>query len=131
MPLPGKAKKVLVIDDSEICCEFTRMTLEAFGYSVVTMTSHFGFVKTLRQELPDIVLVDVTMPSFSGPKLVELAHKKLVHKCTIVLYSDRSEQELAALAASCGANGYIRKTSSEIDLVRSVSRFISGTALKA
>ena len=67
-------------------------------------------------ELPDIVLVDVTMPSLSGPKLIELARKKKTHDCPIVLYSDRGEEELRQLAASCGASGFIRKTSDELHL---------------
>src|SRR3954453_16332336 len=125
MPLPDeRKKKVLIIDDSEICCEFTRMVLEGSGYKVVTLTSHFGFVKALREELPDLVLVDVTIPCLSGPKLVELAIKKLIQKCPIVLYSDRSDKELEELALSCGANGYVRKTSNENDLFKSVARFM-------
>jgi DNA-binding response OmpR family regulator len=123
--------KVLVVDDSDLCCEFVRMVLEEFGYAVVTMTTHFGFVKTMRDEKPDLILVDVTMPILSGTKLVELARKKRAEHCPIVLYSDREESELSQLAASCGADGYIKKTSNEIDLLRSVSRYIPSQVLKA
>jgi DNA-binding response OmpR family regulator len=124
-------RKILVIDDSELCCDFVRLVLEEFGYVVVTMTTHFGFVKMLRDEKPDLVMVDVTMPILSGAKLVELARKKRTQECPIVLYSDRDESELSEIAASCGADGYIRKTSNEMDLYRSVSRYISSQALKA
>jgi DNA-binding response OmpR family regulator len=123
--------KILVVDDSELCCDFVRMVLEEFGYAVVTMTTHFGFVKMLREEKPDLILVDVTMPILSGTKLVELARKKRTQHCPIVLYSDRDEHELSQLAATCGADGYIKKTSHEIDLLRSVSRYIPSQAPKA
>jgi len=127
----SEPRKILVVDDSELCCDFVRLVLGEFGYAVVTMSSHFGFVKTLRDEKPDLVLVDVTMPIMSGTKLVELALKKRTHRCSIVLYSDRDESELSRLAASCGADGYIKKTSNELELFRSVSRYISLRVLKA
>jgi DNA-binding response OmpR family regulator len=127
----SEPRKVLLVDDSEICCDYVRLVLEGFGYAVITMNSHFGFVKTLRDDKPDLVLVDVTMPIMSGTKLVELALKKRTNQCSIVLYSDRDESELAGLAASCGADGYIKKTSNDMELFRSVSRYISARVLKA
>jgi CheY-like chemotaxis protein len=116
--------KVLVVDDSEISCAFVQAALGDRGFQVIAMTTPFGFVKTIRQERPDLILVDVTMPSLSGPKLIELALKKRIHVCPIVLYSDRPEEELARLAAACGASGYIQKASDERRLQREVKRFL-------
>jgi CheY-like chemotaxis protein len=123
-PSRSGPRKILVVDDSTISSEFVRMVLEGFGHTVLSMESHFGFVKTLQTEKPDLVLVDVTMPILSGPKLVELALKKRNHRCHIVLYSDRSEEELSKLAVSCGADGFIRKTADEALFVQSVARFL-------
>jgi DNA-binding response OmpR family regulator len=118
----SRARKILVVDDSQVCCDFVRMVLEDASYTVLTLTSHFGFVKMLRDERPDLVLIDVTMPILSGPKLVELARSKRRHECPILLYSDRDEKELAQLAAACGADGFIRKTNVAADLLRAVAR---------
>ena len=115
---------MLVVDDSEICCEFVRLALEDHGFTVVTMCSPFGFVKMLREEQPDLVMVDVSMGTLSGPKLVELALQKRACPSPIVLYSARPETELAKLARSCGADGYIEKTSDEAKLRRAVDRYL-------
>jgi DNA-binding response OmpR family regulator len=116
--------KVLALDDSEFACDFVRMVLESAGYTVFTLTSHFGFVKILREEKPDLVLIDVTMPVLSGPKVVELARSKRVHDCRIVLYSNRPEEELAQLASSCGADGYIKKSSDPGAFLGAVARHV-------
>jgi DNA-binding response OmpR family regulator len=116
------SRKILVVDDSDIACDFVRSVLEEAGYVILTLNSHFGFVKMLRDEKPDLVLIDVTMPVLSGPKLVELARTKRVLHCPIVLYSDRNEDDLSELARSCGADGYIKKTSNAAELLRAVTR---------
>jgi DNA-binding response OmpR family regulator len=116
------SRKILVVDDSEIACDFVRSVLEEAGYGVLTLNSHFGFVKLLREEKPELILIDVTMPVLSGPKLVELARTKRVLECPIVLYSDRDEDDLTELAAQCGADGYIKKSSDPADLLSAVAR---------
>jgi DNA-binding response OmpR family regulator len=118
------SRKILVVDDSDIACDFVRSVLEEAGYVILTLNSHFGFVKLLRDEKPDLVLIDVTMPVLSGPKLVELARTKRVLECPIVLYSDRGEDDLSQLAAQCSADGYIRKSSNPAELLAAVTRSI-------
>jgi CheY-like chemotaxis protein len=128
--LPSEAKKrdkrlVMVLDDSPICLESLRISLEEGGYEVVTLDSPFGFAAALQQHAPDLVLVDVTMPGLQGDKLVEIALKNGIRsKTVIVLHSDRSETELSSLSVQCGAAGYIRKTSNDAELLRSIAQFL-------
>jgi DNA-binding response OmpR family regulator len=117
-------RKILVVDDSEIACDFVRMVLEEAGYVILTLNSHFGFFKMLRDEKPDLVLIDVTMPVMSGPKLVELARTKRALQCPIILYSDRDEEELWELARSSGADGFIRKSTDPAHLTAAIARSI-------
>jgi DNA-binding NtrC family response regulator len=130
---PGATRcpKVLIVDDSEICCEFVRVALSARGMKVLAMTTHFGFMKVLRQEVPDLVLVDVEMPSVSGPKLIELAIRKHASDCPVLLYSDRPDAELDVLAQSCGATGYVRKTPDQDRLYREVQRWVATSRARA
>ncbi len=117
-------RKILVVDDSDIACEFVRSVLEEAGYVIMTLSSHFGFVKMLREEKPDLVLIDVTMPVLSGPKLVALARTKRVLECPILLYSDRDDGDLFRLSRSCGADGYIKKSTNPAQLTAAVARSI-------
>ena len=127
-PVSGLSRKlrVLVVDDSAICLEAAAMMLEEHGYDVKTADSPFAVSAALTEYAPDLVLVDVTMPGLSGDKVVEFAvkHRHARRPCPIVLHSDRSEAELAQLAADCGAAGYIHKTSNADRFMREIERFL-------
>lgn len=115
--------KLLIVDDSAIIREFVQTILED-EYEVIGLDSPTGFSRILVQERPDVVLMDVSMPALSGDKLVEIALRSGLHRCPIVLYSDRSDAELARLVEECGASGYIRKSQDPTSLSLKLRRFL-------
>jgi CheY-like chemotaxis protein len=117
-------RKVLLVDDSEIVREMVRLTLTEHGYTVVTLDGPFGFSRVLLDEKPDLVLMDVSMPALRGHRLAEVAQRSALHSCPIVLFSTHPEEELAALVASSGVTGYIRKTGNADLLLHEIERFI-------
>jgi two-component system sensor histidine kinase ChiS len=120
------AQKILVVDDSDLCRDLTRMMLEDYGYTVVTLESGLGLSRALGREKPDLVLLDVSMPALSGNQIVEVTRQHKLHRCPIVLFSDRPTGELSMLARTCGAAGFIAKTSNAHLLAQSVGRFLGG-----
>jgi len=115
-------KKIMIVDDSEIVLELTKSVLEDAGFEIVTRNTPFGTSNAIVREKPDLVLLDVSMPALSGNSIVELAKKDDALKNTkILLYSDRSTEELDGIMAKCGADGYIKKTDDDLDLVRQVN----------
>jgi CheY-like chemotaxis protein len=120
-----RRSKILIVDDSPVCCEVASLILRKAGHTVVSVYSPIGFVNLLRREQPELVLVDVAMPAMSGPKLVELALKKKSANCAIVLYSDRPQHELAQLVLECGADGYIPKSADGPALTAAAAKFIA------
>lgn len=118
--------KVLVVDDSEIVLNATRLVLEYSGFEVLTSPTPFGTQSTIARELPDLVLLDVTMPALRGDALVEMIRaSKSSRKTRIVLHSDRPAKELNELVQRCGADGYICKTSDHDELVRQVRIWVA------
>lgn len=115
--------KLLIVDDSPIIREFVQTILEE-EYEVIGLDSPTGFSRILVQEKPDVVLMDVSMPALSGDKLVEIALRSGLHRCPIVLFSDRSDAELARLVEECGAAGYIRKSQDPTSLSLKLRRFL-------
>jgi len=128
---PSRRTKIMIVDDSPVCCEVASLILRQAGYAVVSVYSPIGFVNLLRREEPDLVLVDVAMPAMSGTKLVELAKKKKLGNCAIVLYSDRPPEELERFVAECGADGYISKSADAPALKAATAKFIARRARAA
>ena len=117
-------QKILVVDDSDLVRELTRMMLEEYGYEVATLESGLGLSRALGREKPDLVLVDVSMPALAGNLIVDVTRQHKLHRCPMVLFSDRPALELSELAKKCGAAGFIQKTSDARLLAQSVQRFL-------
>jgi two-component system, OmpR family, response regulator len=119
------APLVLVVDDSEIAREAVRDTLESSGLRVSTLESAFGFIRTLREKEPALVLLDVGLASMNGTKLVGLGREHAPRGTKVVLYSGRSPEELAVDARDSGADGFISKRTTDRALVLAVQGFLN------
>jgi len=117
--------KVLIVDDSEICRDTVRFLLEQRGIAVVALDSPFELSAALNRERPDLVLCDVSMPALGGDKLVEITTRHRLHRCPIVLFSDRPEAELSRLVTSSGASGFLQKTFDADELERAIRGFLA------
>ena len=53
--------KILVVDDDPEFVEITRMILEANGYEVASASNGEQALQSMRQDKPDLVLLDVMM----------------------------------------------------------------------
>jgi DNA-binding response OmpR family regulator len=121
------AKKILIIDDSELVLVMASDALKAAGYEVFTATNgieanSYIFSTTNR---PDLIILDIMMPLLDGNKKAKIL-KQQSHSqdIPIVFISSKSEAELAALVAEAGADGYICKPFSPQGIVNSVKKLL-------
>lgn len=102
--------RILVVDDSKVVLTAAEESLKSAGYEVVTRESAIGTGAAVLRVRPDVVIIDVSMPALDGPELVTMLRRTSgMENLSILLWSDRDESSLAALAAECGADGYVRK----------------------
>jgi DNA-binding response OmpR family regulator len=60
-------KKILLIDDEKDFCLITKQNLElGGGYKVIIATSGKEGISAARRDKPDLILLDIIMPSLSG-----------------------------------------------------------------
>ena len=55
-------KKILVVDDDPVILKSLTIKLTARGYDVVTATDGSATVSAVRQQKPDLILLDLTFP---------------------------------------------------------------------
>jgi len=120
----GSRPTVLVVDDSELACEAVRHALAEAQFDVVTLSSPFGFIKALREAKPSLILVDVGLGSVNGTKLVRLGREHAPAGCPIVLYSSREKDLLDRDVLASGADGYITKSTTGVELSSRVRHWI-------
>ncbi len=61
--------RVLVADDDACSCKLKTTLLHADGYEVRATESGTGALKTIAEDRPDILLLDLLMPGMSGFKV--------------------------------------------------------------
>src|SRR3954467_6269084 len=82
------AHKILVIADTAAVLEVTRATLEQAGYRVVVRDRPSAAIAAGLHERPDLVLLDVNLPSTTGDSLADvLSRTRATRSTLVVLYS--------------------------------------------
>lgn len=61
-----QSKKVLVVDDDQSVVAFVRAALEAEDIEVIGVSDGLAGLLRARQELPDLIILDVYMPKQAG-----------------------------------------------------------------
>ena len=125
-PLPP-ALRLLLVDDHSIVREGLRRVLEAqsSGWSIAEASSGFQALDCLRQQLVDLVIVDLSMPGMNGLDLIARI-KSGFPLLRVLVLSMHAEEQYAMRAFKAGANGYITKDSAAAELVAAVSKVAAG-----
>jgi len=79
---------------------------------------------SLRQQLPDLLLLDINMPGLSGPDLIARIRAHWT-KLPILVLSMHNEAQVAARVLKSGANGYVTKDS-EMEVLLGAIRRVAG-----
>jgi len=59
-------KKVLVVEDYEDTREFMKFLLETYGYQVIEAADGIEAIDRVKQQQPDLVLMDISLPVVDG-----------------------------------------------------------------
>ena len=123
----GTTPKILVIDDDEKLLGAVRRLLTAAGMEVVIAASSLHLPKLVQREKPDLILLDIEMPTLSGEHVLDFTKLfDFLAAIPIVLHSAKSDEELQSLVQRSNAVGYIKKTGNPMSLVSQVKSFLTG-----
>jgi len=84
-------------------------------------------LRTLPQELPDVVLMDIFLPRMSGIECT-VRLKALLPQTQIIMLTAMADQELVFLALEAGADGYLLKRTKPADLRTALLDVLGGGA---
>src|ERR1044072_2086520 len=101
---------VLILDDNPLVLKLGRALLEREGCTVLTGSSWIEFNNVLASHTPDILFLDVNLPSIKGNRLSEVLKSQSNKKdIPIVLISDLPEKSLEEMFPSSGGSAWLRK----------------------
>jgi DNA-binding response OmpR family regulator len=66
-----EAKKILIIDDEPAVVEMIKLIVARQGYQAVSLNSSEKAIEVIKEEMPDLVLLDITMPEKDGYQICD------------------------------------------------------------
>lgn len=118
------SRKVMICDDDEGILEMMEMLLDEFGYDIITEQNSTRALKTLEEQMPDLLLLDIWMPVIAGDQVLRnIRLNPKVSAIPVIMYSASTEG--AAIAASVGADDYISKPFNLDEMEAKINRLLS------
>ncbi len=110
-----KDKLVLVVDDEARMVNFMRLNLELEGMRVATAANGREALERVREDMPDVVLLDVMMPGMDG--FETLRRIRQFSQVPVLMLTAKDEEEDRVRGLELGADDYIGKPFSHRELV--------------
>jgi CheY-like chemotaxis protein len=121
--------RILLADDSPHAQRMGELILREEGYEVVTITDGATVLLRLGDVDPDLILVDVTMPTKSGYEICEYVKTSLRHLHTrVVLVAGALEMVDEQEALRVGADGVLKKPFEASVVIETVKPLLDSAA---
>jgi DNA-binding response OmpR family regulator len=115
----------MIVDDDESVRALLRMTLPAEGFDVVEATGGDEALGSVRDQKPDLVLLDWKMPGQPGSHVLDEL-KRLDPSLPVIVLTAEIQPHHRALADSLGADAFLTKPFSPLELLETVERLLGG-----
>lgn len=110
--------RILVVEDEPAVQELMRYTLEQAGMEAFTASSAEDALASLRDALPDAVLIDWMLPNKSGLALArELRENERTASLPLIIVTARGEESDRVKGLDQGADDYVVKPFSPRELI--------------
>jgi diguanylate cyclase (GGDEF)-like protein len=117
----GKPGRVFIVDDDKLLAEHYALVLQSVGIE----TRILQHVKQIVQEVlsfqPDLVLMDIYMPDYSGTELAGVLRQyQSLRRLPIVFLSSEANKFLQLKAMAQGADDFLTKPISDAELAQAI-----------
>lgn len=115
-------KKILIADDDPAILEILTLYLEEVGYEVETTDDGLA-LRSLEQNLPDLLLLDIWMSGWHGRDICRyLKSQETTKSLPIILFS--ANRETQQIAKEAGADDFITKPFDLTELLTKIERHL-------
>jgi len=121
----SETARILMVDDDSQVIRFLKTALEGGGYSVMATTSGKQALGSIRAAVPDLVILDLNMPSPDGFELLKALRSEFPY-LRILAISGYLQGALLEAAELLGAIATLAKPIDSEVLLRKVREVIGG-----
>lgn len=117
--------RILIVDDSPSQLMGIRRIVEKLGHDVLVAEDGAQAVDVARQELPDLVLMDVVMPNLNGFQATRSICREATTKhIPVILVTTKDQETDRVWGMRQGARAYITKPFNEAELSEVLQQFL-------
>jgi twitching motility two-component system response regulator PilH len=119
--------RILIVDDSPSQLLGIKRIVEKLGHEAFSAEDGAAGVEVAKQELPDLILMDVVMPNLNGFQATRTISKnpETAH-IPIILVTTKDQETDKVWGMRQGAKAYVTKPIKEEDLVKTLNEFLPG-----
>lgn len=118
--------KILIVDDSPTEVHVIQTILQKNGHEVVVAVTGEECVITAKDEMPDLVLMDVVMPGINGFQATrQLSQQAETANIPVIIVTSKDQETDKVWAMRQGAKDYIVKPVKEKVLIEHVNMVLS------
>jgi two-component system, OmpR family, alkaline phosphatase synthesis response regulator PhoP len=118
--------RILVVDDEVYILHILDFILGAENYDVITATNGEQAIERVREEKPDLVVLDIMMPKMDGYETCRLIKSDPATKLIpVILLTAKGREVDQKLGREVGASDYITKPFSPSKLIERVQAILA------
>jgi two-component system, cell cycle response regulator DivK len=123
--MTNNQKTILLVEDNEDNLVVYRTILEHVGYRVVEARDGEEGVSRAREQLPDLILMDISIPKMDGWEATQtLKRDATTRDIPIIALTAHALEEDRQRAIQAGCDGYLAKPVEPRRVVQEVERFV-------
>jgi two-component system KDP operon response regulator KdpE len=108
------SKLILIVDDEAHMRRFMQMNLDLEGYRVIEASNGLEAIDRVREDLPDLVLLDVMMPEIDGFEALRIIRE--TSTVPVIMLTVRDDESDKVKGLELGADDYVTKPFSPREL---------------
>ena len=116
--------RILIVEDHPTMREAMRLVLEAEGFDIGEASDGDEALAAVRDEPPDLVLLDMSIPGTTGPDVLSAVKADPATSEVRVIVVTATGEEGRAAAMAGGADHYFTKPFSPIALLQAVEEVL-------
>lgn len=123
--------RILIAEDDDATRDVFRATLTHAGYEVIEAVDGEEALTRAREEKPDLILLDFSMPRMTGLDCLKvLKSEDETRRIPVIAVTAHSEMQYRIDASLAGCDGFLAKPVEPFEIVKVVETF-AGPASKS
>ena len=119
--------RVLVVDDNEDNVKIMSLILLGKGFEVRTARDGKAALRSIEQELPDVVLLDIMMPDMDGIEVLDrIRANPQSASLPVILVTGKGQDDDVLAGYKYGADYYITKPFTARQLLHGIGLVLGG-----